>query len=216
MGFTLQSVSPPRSRTSFDARSLPAVLDIAFLCSEDQKITMPRSFKVLLPAEIRTPERPKPSGADTLLGFVRLSRACPFRRRPGFPGLSLLRFLRPLSGREGARRSRALSNGRGAAGLATRDNSLEVLHQNPALGFSREPWCPTDESVGQEHPCDAEPIRSRRTRPAAPPEGGARNHSEELVRRRPNRTGPEGPARSHHPEVTPGPAPKSSSGGLHP
>jgi len=140
---------------------------------------MPRSFKVLLPAKIRTPWRPKPSGADTLLGFVRLSRACPFRRRPGFPGLSLLRFLRPLSGRGGARRSKALPNGRGAARLAARDNSLEVLHQNPALGFSREPWCPTDESAGQEHPCDTEPIRSRRTRSTAPPEGDARTRSEE-------------------------------------
>jgi hypothetical protein len=111
--------------------------------------------------------------------FVRLSRACPFRRRPGFPGPTLLRFVRPPYGRGGARRSRALPNGRGAAGLAARDNSLEVLHQNPALGFSREPWCPTDESAGQEHPCDTEPIRSRRTRSTAPPGGDARFGSEE-------------------------------------
>jgi len=78
MGFTLQSLSPSRSRTSLDARSLPAVLDIAFLCSEDQKITMPRSFKVLLPAKIRTSRRPKPPEADTLLGFLRLFRAFAF------------------------------------------------------------------------------------------------------------------------------------------
>jgi hypothetical protein len=110
----------------------------------------------------------------------------PFRREPGFPGPTLLRFVRPPYGRGGARRSRALTNGRTATGLATGDNSLEVLHQNPALGFSREPWCSTDESVEQEHPCDTEPIRSRRT------------------------------GRPHHPKVTPERTPKSLPGGLAP
>jgi hypothetical protein len=109
-----------------------------------------------------------------------------------------------------------LTNGRFDAGLAAGDNSHEVLHQNPALGFSREPWCPTDESAGQEHPCDTEPIRSRRTRPVAPPEGGTRSHPEGWVRRLPNRSGPGGPGRSRRARASPGTAPESSSIGLAP
>jgi hypothetical protein len=191
MGFTLQSLSPPRSRTPSGARSLLAVLDIAFCCSEDQKITMPRSFKVLLPAEIRTPATAEAARSRYSPGlFHPPPEPEPFRRGAGFPDPSLLRSLRPPCGRGGTRRSRALPNGRVAAGLAARDNSLEVLHQIPALGFSREPWRPTDESAGQEHPCDTEPNRLRRAETASPPEGGVRTRSEERVRRSCTREGP--------------------------
>jgi len=89
------------------------------------------------------------SRVGPILSWVSISspEPFPFRRGSGFPVPSLLRFSCPLYGRGGIRRSRALSDGRFAAGLAARDNSLEVLHQNPVLGFSREPWLPTDESV---------------------------------------------------------------------
>ena len=36
-----------------------AVHDIASFCSEDQKVTMPRSFRAVIPAGIRTPSGPK-------------------------------------------------------------------------------------------------------------------------------------------------------------
>ena len=44
---------------AFRRLSLLAVYDIASSCSEDQEVTMPRSFKVLLPARIRTPLSPE-------------------------------------------------------------------------------------------------------------------------------------------------------------
>jgi len=64
-----------------------AVSDIAFFCSEDQRITMPRSFRALLPARIRIPgsRTRRFGGIDALLG-IRLSRAIPrtpWNRLPG-------------------------------------------------------------------------------------------------------------------------------------
>jgi hypothetical protein len=112
MGFTLQSFSPPQSRTPFGAVALMLFFDIALFCSEDQKVTMPRSSRALLPAEIRT--RAGRSPRRSMLSWVlqRLSRAQPDRRRIGFPTHSLLRFVRPDSKEGCARRSRALPNGR--------------------------------------------------------------------------------------------------------
>jgi hypothetical protein len=63
-----------------------AVHDIASFCSEDQKATMPRSFRAVIPAGIRTPSRPKsgegrcspeisrhPKGKDPKLERIRVS-----------------------------------------------------------------------------------------------------------------------------------------------
>ena len=78
---------------AFRRRCPLAVSDIAFFCSEDQRITMPRDFRALLPARIRIPtEARRPGGTDTLLGFC-LSRAVPRKlwcRLPGpfLPALS--------------------------------------------------------------------------------------------------------------------------------
>jgi len=58
LGFTLQSLSPPQSRTPFGAFPFLPFLNIASCCSEDQEVTMTRGFKVLLPAEIRTLHSP--------------------------------------------------------------------------------------------------------------------------------------------------------------
>jgi hypothetical protein len=102
---------------------------------------MTRGFKVLLPAGIRTSRRPEGRARPILSwAFNRLSRAVSVHRWPSFPDLTLLCFLRPLSERRSARHSRALSEERIASSLAGRDHSLEVLHQDPTLGFSRELW----------------------------------------------------------------------------
>jgi hypothetical protein len=84
-----------------------AVSGIAYSCSENQKFTMPRDSRALLPAEIRTPHGRSRLRADTLLGFCRLSRAFPSCRRTGFPVPSLMRFVHQTCGRPGGRRSRA-------------------------------------------------------------------------------------------------------------
>jgi hypothetical protein len=46
----------------FRRRCPRVVSDIAFFCSEDQRITMPRDFRTLLPARIRIPIRPEGRG----------------------------------------------------------------------------------------------------------------------------------------------------------
>jgi hypothetical protein len=107
---------------------------------------MPRSFKVLLPARIRTPRSPE-GDPGPLLSWAFSSSPEPASRRPGtsFPVPTLLRFLRSLSGRGAARRSRALPDDGTAAPLARKGNSLEVFHPGPVLGFSRVPWRPPGE-----------------------------------------------------------------------
>ena len=51
--------------------SYPLVVsDIACSCSEDQEATMPRNFRALLPAKIRTRLEPMRARADTLMGFL--------------------------------------------------------------------------------------------------------------------------------------------------
>jgi hypothetical protein len=102
---------------------------------------MPRSFKVLLPARIRTP-RPPEGGPGPLLSwvFLRLSRASTERPGPSFPDPALVCFLRLFSRRRAARHSKALRDGRIAFALASQGNSHEVFHQSPVLGFSRGPW----------------------------------------------------------------------------
>jgi hypothetical protein len=74
-----------------------AVSGIAYSCSENQKFTMPRGSRALLPAKIRTCHRPKPASGRCSLGFPRLSRAFPSCRGSSFPGPSLLRFFQPTS-----------------------------------------------------------------------------------------------------------------------
>ena len=79
---------------AFRRRFPLAVSDIAFFCSEDQRITMPRSFRALLPARIRIPcPEPEGSRGSMLSWDFRLSRAIPrtpWNRLPGpfLPALS--------------------------------------------------------------------------------------------------------------------------------
>jgi hypothetical protein len=70
---------------------------------------MPRSFRALLPTKVRTCLGPRPVQADALMGVLCLSRAISVQGGPGFPGPSLLRFVRTTSGRPCGRRSRELT-----------------------------------------------------------------------------------------------------------
>jgi hypothetical protein len=91
---------------------------------------MPRSFRALLPTEIRTAHGPRSAEADALMGSFRLSRAVPARHAPGFPGTSLLRFSHPGCGSRKGRRSRDLAHARAGFSLAGSAGSLEVFHQD--------------------------------------------------------------------------------------
>jgi hypothetical protein len=74
---------------------------------------MPRSFKVLLPARIRTPSRPGGrSEADTLMGFFVSPGLFPRVVASGFPDPSLLRPGEPSPRRWIERRYRALPTSR--------------------------------------------------------------------------------------------------------
>jgi hypothetical protein len=107
-----------------------AVFGIACSCSEDQEFTMPRSSRALLPTEVRTCNGPRPAQADALMGVSCLSKAIPTQRGPGFPGPSLLRFARPISGRPSGRRSRDLTHAQAGRPLAGSTSFPEVFHQD--------------------------------------------------------------------------------------
>lgn len=95
-GGALQSVSPAQSRNL----SVPcprAVSDIESFCSEDQRVTMPRSFRALLPARIRSRARLKPGAGrcspglssshrdpDPALAAEPVARLAPQAGRPPF------------------------------------------------------------------------------------------------------------------------------------
>lgn len=161
MGFTLQSLTPPQSRTPSGASSLRAVFDIASCCSEDQEVTMTRSFKVFAPCEdpYRPPTRRSRCGRCSL-GFSGLSRAMTDRRGTSFPALSLLRFPRTFSRRRRAWRSKALPNGRVALALASgaalvRFSTKARSSVSPEVRGARRA-----NPTRQEYPCAAEPRRS--------------------------------------------------------
>jgi hypothetical protein len=63
-----------------------AVSGIAYSCSENQKFTMPRDSRALLPAEIRTPPGRSRTRADTLLGFLPPLQSVPFVPGNQLPG----------------------------------------------------------------------------------------------------------------------------------
>jgi hypothetical protein len=117
MGFTLQSVSPSQSRTSFDAVAL-----LPFLASRSPAL---RTRRPRCPAASgrcsprgSVPILAEAKRADTLLGFLRLSRAFPAHRGAGFPAPSFLRFPPPPSGRAAVRRSKAFPSARVGRSLA--------------------------------------------------------------------------------------------------
>ena len=71
---------------AFRRRCPLVVSDIAFFCSEDQRITIPRDFRAFLPARIRIPTRARRfGGTDALLGLSPLQSVShtPWNRLPG-------------------------------------------------------------------------------------------------------------------------------------
>jgi hypothetical protein len=54
VGFIPSELFPSAEPCTLRLPCPPVVFDIASSCSEDQKVTMPRNFRALLPAEIRT------------------------------------------------------------------------------------------------------------------------------------------------------------------
>lgn len=74
-GVALQSVSPAQSR-HLSAPCPHAVFDIESFCSEDQRVTMPRGFRALFPARIRT-RFPTEVECGSMLSWAFLSRRGP-------------------------------------------------------------------------------------------------------------------------------------------
>jgi hypothetical protein len=110
MGFSLQSFSPPQSRTSCDACALMPFLASRTLALRTRSSRCPAaSGRCSLRRSVPATGRNR-SQADALLGFTCLSRAFPSCRGTGFPVPSLVRFLRPTYGRPDGRRFRALTD----------------------------------------------------------------------------------------------------------
>jgi hypothetical protein len=65
-----------------------AVSGIADSCSENQKFTMPRGSRALIPAEIRTRRRPKPPSGRCSLGVQSPLQSVPLVPRTRLPGPS--------------------------------------------------------------------------------------------------------------------------------
>jgi hypothetical protein len=112
MGFTLQSVSPPQSRSPFGAVAL-----LLFLTSRHPALRTRRSRCPAAPGPCSlrrsVPARGRnPGWADALMGFAASPERFLARRGDGFPPPSLMPFRPSDSGRPTARSSRASPNAR--------------------------------------------------------------------------------------------------------
>lgn len=73
---------PPHRARDLSVPCPLAVSDIESFCSEDQRVTMPRSFRALLPARIRS-LRPAEAGCGSMLSWAFSSHRAPvLRLRP--------------------------------------------------------------------------------------------------------------------------------------
>ena len=110
MGFTLQSFTPPQSRTPCSACALLSFLASRTLALRTRSSRCPAtSGRCSLRRSVPGAGRSRPR-ADALMGFKRLSRAFPSCRGSGFPNPSLVRFFHLTYGRSGGRRFRDLTN----------------------------------------------------------------------------------------------------------
>jgi hypothetical protein len=89
MGFIPSEPFPSAEPCTFRLPYPLAVSDIACSCSEDQKATMPRNSRALLPAKIRTRLKPMRARADTLMGFIYSSTADPLAAGTSGPAPAL-------------------------------------------------------------------------------------------------------------------------------
>jgi hypothetical protein len=83
---------------AFRRRCPPAVFGIAHSCSEDQEFTMPRSFRALLPTEIRTLHGPRSAQADALMGDFASPERSPRGTHPASRALPSCTFPSPATG----------------------------------------------------------------------------------------------------------------------
>jgi hypothetical protein len=77
---------PPAEPYTLRRQCPPAVPGIAYSCSENQKFTMPRSSRALLPARIRTPAGRSRPEADALMGFSSPLQSVPIPPGGRLPG----------------------------------------------------------------------------------------------------------------------------------
>jgi hypothetical protein len=138
MGFIPSEPFPSAEPCTFRLPYPLAVSDIACSCSEDQKATMPRNSRALLPAKIRTRLKPMRARADTLMGFSTLrqqilSLRAPVARHPPCP-----------HGEQSPRASRSGEQGRDSRrkiGFHRSDQHPKSVHQDLS------PGSPDDSSV---------------------------------------------------------------------
>lgn len=126
MRFTLQSLSPPRSRTPFDASALLPFLAWRVPALRTRKSPCPAAPGPYSPRR-SVLRRAEAHQSRCSHGLFCLSRAFPDCRGSGFPDPSFLRFSHPPSGRSGVRRSKALPRDRVGRLLAEPSGSLEVF-----------------------------------------------------------------------------------------
>jgi hypothetical protein len=107
-----------------------AVSGIAHSCSEDQKFTMPRSSRALLPTEVRTHHGPRPGRADALMGVFASPERSPRGAGPASRTCPSCASPQPAYGRPAGRRSKELARTRVDGSLASSVDSLEVFHQD--------------------------------------------------------------------------------------
>jgi hypothetical protein len=134
VGFTLQSVSPPQSRTPFDAMTLMPFLTSHSSALRTRRSRCPAASGLCsLQGSVSGPG-PKTRWTDALMGFVRLSRAfphAPWNRLPGsFPPVLQTCALREIArpALQGLDESVGEENPRGFS------HSLEVSHQDLPSG----------------------------------------------------------------------------------
>jgi hypothetical protein len=155
-----------------------AVSGIACSCSEDQELTMPRSFRALLTTEIRTRHRPRPGRADALMGFRASPEQSPHGASPASRTRPSCAFPQPASGRLAGRRSRGWTHARTGGSLAKPAGSLEVFHQDLSSVLPTTVVSCRNDPTGSEKICTDGRTAEGRSAPTSPGEkpGGIRRH----------------------------------------
>jgi hypothetical protein len=143
--FTLQSLSPPRSRTPFSTCALLPFLAWRVPALRTRKSPCPAASGLCSPwrSVLRRTEARRNRCSHGLFG---LSRAFPACRGAGFPDPSFLRFPRPPSGRSSVRRSKALPRERVGRRLAEPTDSLEVFTRDLTSASPDDRGVPSDKS----------------------------------------------------------------------
>jgi hypothetical protein len=156
----------------------PAVSGIACSCSEDQELTMPRSFRALLTTKIRTRHGPRPGRVDALMGFHASSEQSPHDAGPASRTHPSCAFPQPASGRRTGRHFRGMANMQEGGLLANPAGSLEVFHQDLSSVLPTTVVSCRNDPTGSEKICTDGRTAEGRSAPTSPGEkpGGIRRH----------------------------------------